>query len=205
MSDLSWLNPTPHAIAVYASSPLSPVATQHSLPSGRYSLLGPDLYEAPFVKNLFWTRQKSSSWGWRSCGIDGTADSHSGAEPLVKPRSRSRCAEGAGLDERLRPADHETVSLSHVCHLVFACGGVNPRLEPIARVRPLVAQTYIRSGLPHTKLPHALLRGRRAPRRMGPFFTRGVFQPSPATVTHPPWIEVLLLRVYGAVSLYSTR
>jgi hypothetical protein len=42
MSDLSWLNPTPHAIAVYASQPLSPVATQHSLPRGRYSLLGPE-------------------------------------------------------------------------------------------------------------------------------------------------------------------
>src|SRR6516165_12565838 len=42
MSDLSWLNPTPHAIAVYASRPLSPVATQHSLPSGRYPLLEPD-------------------------------------------------------------------------------------------------------------------------------------------------------------------
>jgi hypothetical protein len=27
MSDLSWLNPTPHAIAVYASQPLSPAAT----------------------------------------------------------------------------------------------------------------------------------------------------------------------------------
>src|ERR1700751_184546 len=44
MSDLSWLNPTPHAIAVYASQPLSPVATQHSLPSRRYSLLGPDFH-----------------------------------------------------------------------------------------------------------------------------------------------------------------
>src|SRR5712691_6440258 len=44
MSDLSRLNPTPHAIAVYASSPLSPVATQHSLPSGRYPLLGPDFH-----------------------------------------------------------------------------------------------------------------------------------------------------------------
>jgi hypothetical protein len=33
MSNLSWLNLTPHAIAVYASQPLSPVATQHSLPS----------------------------------------------------------------------------------------------------------------------------------------------------------------------------
>ena len=44
MYDLSWLNPTPHAIAVYASRPLSPAVTQHSLPSGRYSLLGPDLH-----------------------------------------------------------------------------------------------------------------------------------------------------------------
>src|ERR1041384_3714934 len=42
--DLSWLNHTPHAIAVYASRPLSPVAPQHSLPSGRYPLLGPDLH-----------------------------------------------------------------------------------------------------------------------------------------------------------------
>jgi hypothetical protein len=31
-------------IAVYASQPLSPATTQHSLPSGRYSLLGPDLH-----------------------------------------------------------------------------------------------------------------------------------------------------------------
>src|SRR5262249_49003440 len=44
MSDLSWLNPTPDAITVYASQPPSPVATQHSLPSGRYSLLGPDFH-----------------------------------------------------------------------------------------------------------------------------------------------------------------
>src|SRR5436305_15172870 len=44
MSNLSWLNPTPHAIAVYASQPLLPVATQHSLPSGRYPLLGPDFH-----------------------------------------------------------------------------------------------------------------------------------------------------------------
>src|SRR5947209_2545634 len=44
MYDLSWLDPTPHAIAVYASQPLSPVATQYSLPSGRYPLLGPDFH-----------------------------------------------------------------------------------------------------------------------------------------------------------------
>src|SRR6266536_2736825 len=44
MSDLSRLNPTPHAIAVYASRPLSPGVTQHSLPSGRCPLLGPDFH-----------------------------------------------------------------------------------------------------------------------------------------------------------------
>src|SRR5215469_15525123 len=44
MSDLTRLNPTPHAIAVYASSSLSPVITQHSLPSGRCPLLAPDFH-----------------------------------------------------------------------------------------------------------------------------------------------------------------
>src|SRR5262245_19321932 len=69
MSDLSWLNPTPHAIAVYASQPLSPVATQHSLPSGRYSLLGPDFH-----------RLDRTSFAWRTHSITSLApaDSPSG-------------------------------------------------------------------------------------------------------------------------------
>src|SRR5258705_9566869 len=62
MSDLSWLNPTPHAIAVYASRPLSPGATQHSLPSGRYSLLGPDFH-----------RQDRASFAWRTHSITSSA------------------------------------------------------------------------------------------------------------------------------------
>src|SRR5262245_36731561 len=62
MSDFSWLNPTPHAIAVYASQPLSPVATQHSLPSGRYSLLGPDLH-----------RLDRTSFAWRTHSITSSA------------------------------------------------------------------------------------------------------------------------------------
>src|SRR5271166_1978182 len=41
---LSWLNPTPHKIAVYASSWSSPSTTQHSLPGGRYPLPGPDFH-----------------------------------------------------------------------------------------------------------------------------------------------------------------
>src|SRR6516164_10187381 len=79
MSDLSWLNPTPHAIAVYASQPLSPVTTQHSLPSGRYSLLGPDFH-----------RLDRTSFPWRthsmtSSTIDNTPDGTS------MPRTRAVC------------------------------------------------------------------------------------------------------------------
>src|SRR5436853_2608222 len=62
MSNLSWLNPTPHAIAVYASQPPSPVTTQHSLPSGRYSLLGPDLH-----------RLDRTSFAWRTHSITSSA------------------------------------------------------------------------------------------------------------------------------------
>src|SRR3954451_15864611 len=62
MSDLSWLNPTPHAIAVYASQPLSPVATQHSLPSGRYSLLGPVFH-----------RLDRTSFAWRTHSMTSSA------------------------------------------------------------------------------------------------------------------------------------
>src|SRR6516164_4337079 len=62
MSNLSWLNPTPHAIAMYASQPLLPVATQHSLPSGRYSLLGPDFH-----------RLDRASFAWRTHSITSSA------------------------------------------------------------------------------------------------------------------------------------
>src|SRR4029453_3263063 len=61
MSDFSWLNPTPHAIAVYASQPLSPVATQHSLPSGRYSLLGPDFHRLDRT-HFAWRTHSITSW-----------------------------------------------------------------------------------------------------------------------------------------------
>src|ERR1700759_147425 len=61
MSNLSWLNPTPHAIAVYASQPLSPVAPQHSLPSGRYSLLGPDFHRLNRISFAWRTHSMTSS------------------------------------------------------------------------------------------------------------------------------------------------
>src|SRR4026209_1183138 len=77
MYDLSWLNPTPHAIAVYASQPLSPVATQHSLPSGRYSLLAPDLH-----------RLDRTSFAWRTHSITSSARASS-VGGMVRP---SACA-----------------------------------------------------------------------------------------------------------------
>src|SRR6185295_15283373 len=77
MSDLSWLNPTPHAIAVYASQPLSPVVTQHSLPSGRYSLLGPDFH-----------RQDRTSFAWRTHSITSSAMASSDGG-TVRPNMRA--------------------------------------------------------------------------------------------------------------------
>src|SRR6202022_4072230 len=73
MSDLSWLNPTPHAIAVYASQPLSPAVTQHSLPSGRYCLLGPDFH-----------RQDRTSFAWRTHSITSSARTRIAGE-MVTP------------------------------------------------------------------------------------------------------------------------
>ena len=60
--NLSKLNPTPHAIAVYASQQLSPAATQHSLPSGRYSLLGPVFH-----------RLDRTSFAWRTHSMTSSA------------------------------------------------------------------------------------------------------------------------------------
>src|SRR5882762_5097224 len=71
MSDLSWLNPTPHAIAVYASRPPSPVATQHSLPSGRYSLLGPDFHRLD--RTSFTWRTHSITSSARASSVGGTS------------------------------------------------------------------------------------------------------------------------------------
>ena len=54
-SGISWLNPTPHTITVYASPWSSPPTTQHSLPGGRYPLPGPDFH-----------RLDRASFAWRT-------------------------------------------------------------------------------------------------------------------------------------------
>ena len=55
ISRISWLNPTPHTITVYASPWSSPSPTQHSLPGGRYPLPGPDFH-----------RLDRASFAWRT-------------------------------------------------------------------------------------------------------------------------------------------
>src|SRR5262249_36945208 len=99
MSDLSWLNPTPHAIAVYASQPLSPVAPQHSLPSGRYSLLGPDFHRLD--RTSFAWRTHSIPW-WTTCRVGKGA----GTNRDLAARSAQRRAHACRAAGRSPPRGH---------------------------------------------------------------------------------------------------
>src|SRR5215469_13906415 len=101
MSDLSWLNPTPHAIAVYASQPTSPLTTQHSLPSGRYSLLGPHFH-----------RLDRTSFAWRTHSITASA----------------RASSEGGTSRASALAVLRLITSSY---LVGACTGSLPGLVPL--------------------------------------------------------------------------
>src|SRR5215218_10903437 len=101
MADLSWLNPTPHAIAVYASQPLSPVATQHSLPSGRYSLLGPDFH-----------RLDRTSFAWRTHSITSSASA-------------------SNLSGTLRPSAFAVLRFMIISNLVGSSTGRSPGCSPL--------------------------------------------------------------------------
>src|SRR3984893_2334071 len=70
-----------------------------------------------------------------------------------------------------------------------------------AHVRFHIAQTYIRSGIPLYQAPSCVFARVKGSKGMGPILNRGVFQPSPRTVTHPPWIAVFLLRRLRLLSL----
>ena len=64
---LSRLNSPPRTIAVYASRGSSPSAPQHSLPSARYGLLGPDLHRLD-PASFAWRTDSSASFA-RSCSV----------------------------------------------------------------------------------------------------------------------------------------
>jgi len=63
-SRISWLNPTPQMITAYASPWSSPSPTQHSLPSGRYPLPGPDFHRLDLASFAWRTATPSR---WRTC------------------------------------------------------------------------------------------------------------------------------------------
>src|SRR6516162_10279403 len=100
MSDLSWLNPTPHAIAVYASQPTSPLTTQHSLPSGRYSLLGPDFH-----------RLDRTSFAWRTHSITSSARASS-------------------VGGTVRPSAFAVIKFTISSNLVGCSTGISPGFAP---------------------------------------------------------------------------
>jgi hypothetical protein len=83
MSDGSGLNPTPHAIAVYASRPLSPGVTQPPLPSGRCPLLGRS--STGWIAQLAWrTHSITSCRPWSACDVVIVARlDANGAKPRV--------------------------------------------------------------------------------------------------------------------------
>src|SRR5271169_4629083 len=62
ISRISWLNPTPQTITVYASPWSSPSTPQHSLPSGRYPLPGPDFHRLDHA-SFAWRTATPSPWG----------------------------------------------------------------------------------------------------------------------------------------------
>ena len=74
---ISWLNPTPRTIAVYASPWSSPSTPQHSLLGGRYPLPRPDLHRLELASFAWRTRLSGS-------GVDGVY-------PLTSDRSRRFC------------------------------------------------------------------------------------------------------------------
>src|SRR3954471_14067719 len=114
MSDLSWLNPTPHAIAVYASQPLSPVATQHSLPSGRYSLLGPDFHRLD--RTSFAWRTHSITSSARASSVGGTSRPRALALLILIDQSNVIIA-GHGRVEAARLLGLATVPTIRIDHL----------------------------------------------------------------------------------------
>ena len=63
-SRISWLNPTPQTITVYASPWSSPSTTQHSLPGGRYPFPGPDFHRLDRASFAWRTANPSPPSGW---------------------------------------------------------------------------------------------------------------------------------------------
>jgi len=90
ISRISWLNPTPQTITVYASPWSSPSTTQHSLPGGRYPFPEPDFH-----------RLDRASFAWRTSGRGADYSTPPPQIPACSfpaPGSRRRSNAIVGLD-----------------------------------------------------------------------------------------------------------
>ena len=76
-SRISWLNPTPQMITVYASPWSSPSPTQHSLPGGRYPLPGPDFHRLDRASFAWRTATPSSQWTLTTYSLPVSRRTHS--------------------------------------------------------------------------------------------------------------------------------
>jgi hypothetical protein len=80
-SRISWLNPTPQMITVYASPWSSPSPTQHSLPGGRYPLPGPDFHRLDRASFAWRTANPSSQWTFTAYSLQVSRRTHSRCGP----------------------------------------------------------------------------------------------------------------------------
>src|ERR1700731_1603350 len=76
-SRISWLNPTPQMITVYASPWSSPSPTQHSLPGGPYPLPGPDFHRLDRASFAWRTATPSSQWTLTTYSLPVSRRTHS--------------------------------------------------------------------------------------------------------------------------------
>src|SRR5260370_18793289 len=104
----------------------------------------------------------------------------------------------------IRPVSLSRVRLTHVGSP--SCSFRRNEIQGGAHhnVRCRIVQTYIRSGLLPYQAPSCVAARAKGSKGMGPILIRGVFQPSPRTATHPPWIAVFLLRVSDYSLLFVT-
>jgi hypothetical protein len=103
---ISWLNPTPHAITVYASDPASPRRPQHSLPGGSLRLPGRGLApvrsrQLRLAHHVVTPCQRDftqiSVWSWRTQSGNGAATTQ--AFQVGAAMHQQRCSRPAVVSE----------------------------------------------------------------------------------------------------------
>ena len=110
------------------------------------------------------------------------------------PAAAKRCAKGAGLEGAPKSITSSKRSPNFLCAPHFFELRSDPRQALCVRAA-LAAPTYIRPGTTRPIVPHARCEGAGS-KGDGTILFRGIFQPCPDPVTHPPWIHKLLLSIF---------